>query len=346
LCLTFSVVFPVNLLPSNKEMKNVVFLTLLSLWSAIAAKQALRNENNDLPLKLKAKFVAPADTGSTVAAVASWTYYAAYPDCCPGLPNYDPNAPTTECQYNRCNQPGYFYAIGQRDSNFVQNTNLVSLWDGNDPSGKSFYSKYADRYVTVTGTCGSTTATFTALVADTCSDDLCDNCCSKTADPNSGFLISMEYWTMMRNFGTTTCGVATNTVTFSIDTSQSLAIPNCGANDGGACQAAQTCCGADNFCNYGLDACGTGCQSGYGSCAGPYSCGLINGANCTNSGARCCSQYGYCANSNDACGSGCQGSYGYCNSDSNASNDVSARFSFAIALAFLPLFNFIFNMLK
>jgi len=310
----------------------VKFLSLLSIWQLIVAKTDLRNEVKKL---------------DTVAGTAAWTYFNSYPSCCPGLPNYDANAPTDQCKFNRCDQVGYFYALGVRSQDFVQNNNIVSFYDHSDPTGKNFYSKYGNRYITVTGTCAGKTATFQALVGDTCKDELCDGCCSKTMNKATGYLISAEYNTMIRNFGTTACGKSVNNADFSIDTSQAMAIPNCGATDGGSCNAPQTCCGADNFCNSGLASCGDGCQSNYGNCAGLYSCGAINEASCTDPAASCCSQYGYCANSKDACGTGCQSAYGSCDSaDPNSSSGAMEKFSFAIALAFLPVFNFLFSIWK
>jgi len=319
-------------------MKTVLlqFLSLLSIWQAIADKSALRKD--DLTGAVKKL--------DTVAGTAAWTYYSAYPNCCPGLANYDPNAPTDQCQYNRCNQAGQFYAIGTRSPEFVQTTDIVNFYDASDPSGKNFYSKYGDRYITVTGTCGGKSASFQALVADTCSDALCDGCCSKTMNKQTGYLISMEYNTMMRHFGAVDCGLTTKNIDFTIDTTQSLAIANCGAENGGTCTVAQTCCGADNFCRSGLASCGDGCQSNYGACAGLYSCGAINDASCGDSAAPCCSQYGYCAATKDACGSGCQSAYGSCDSSSSSVSGAMEKFTFAIALAFLPVFNFLLNLWK
>jgi hypothetical protein len=44
--------------------------------------------------------------------------------------------------------------------------------------------------------------TVEALVADTCVDSACDGYCTGNANP-SGYLVDMEYWTVIDNFGYT-----------------------------------------------------------------------------------------------------------------------------------------------
>jgi hypothetical protein len=57
----------------------------------------------------------------TVTSVASVTYYSSYPFCCPKSPNYDPNAPTEECDdYSGCKYMGDFAAIGHKSLQYVQ----------------------------------------------------------------------------------------------------------------------------------------------------------------------------------------------------------------------------------
>jgi hypothetical protein len=40
---------------------------------------------------------------------------------------------------------------------------------------------------------------FVAVIADTCGNSDCDNCCSKNS--KGGFLVDIEYWTAERNLG-------------------------------------------------------------------------------------------------------------------------------------------------
>lgn len=42
---------------------------------------------------------------------------------------------------------------------------------------------------------------FTAIIADLCLDSECDDCCSKNAV--NGYLVDMEYYTVLYNFGST-----------------------------------------------------------------------------------------------------------------------------------------------
>ncbi len=42
----------------------------------------------------------------------------------------------------------------------------------------------------------------TAIIADTCSDNDCNGCCTRNANAR-GYLVDMEYWTVISNFGST-----------------------------------------------------------------------------------------------------------------------------------------------
>jgi hypothetical protein len=172
-----------------------------------------------------------------------------------------------------------------------------------------FYPKYGDKYITITGTCLGLTKTFNALIADTCGNQDCSGCCARNANPTTGYLIDMEYHTILRNFGTTLCADVHTQLRFTIDLNQPLAIPNCGSAVG-TCNNPQACCSKDNYCGYGLAFCGAGCQSAYGPCDGPGACGGINGKACA--AGQCCSQYGFCGSGTEQCGFGCQGDFGSC----------------------------------
>jgi hypothetical protein len=99
-------------------MAPTYFMALLALLPLImASKSAIRGKSEATAKVVKDNKVATKDV---LASSASWTYFTSYPACCPGLPNYDPAAPTTECtQFNRCAHPGNFVALGQRDPDFV-----------------------------------------------------------------------------------------------------------------------------------------------------------------------------------------------------------------------------------
>jgi hypothetical protein len=58
---------------------------------------------------------------SIVSSTASGTYYMSFPQCCKNLTNYNPAAPTAECEkYNGCANAGLFAGIGVRNLSFVQ----------------------------------------------------------------------------------------------------------------------------------------------------------------------------------------------------------------------------------
>lgn len=145
--------------------------------------------------------------------------------------------------------------------------NLIAFYDNSDPRGTNFYSTWANKYVSITGTCKGITATFTAIIADTCANSDCNNCCAKNSHPKTGYLIDMEYYTAMRYFGTGeyAAGGQFHNVSFSFSLGQEPAIPNCGAGIGG-CSGPNQCCSSDGYCGYTDDYCGKGCQNAYGNC--------------------------------------------------------------------------------
>jgi hypothetical protein len=192
---------------------------------------------------------------------------------------------------------------------FSYSTNIIAFYDNSDPVLSHFYPKYGNKYITITGTCLGLTKTFNALIADTCGNQDCSGCCARNANPTTGFLIDMEYHTVLRNFGTTLCADVHTQLRFTIDLNQPLAIENCGSKVG-TCNNPQACCSKDNYCGYGLAFCGAGCQSAYGPCDGPGACGGINGKACA--AGQCCSQYGFCGTGAEQCGYACQGDFGSC----------------------------------
>jgi hypothetical protein len=133
------------------------------------------------------------------SGVASFTYYTSYAACCPDNPNYDPNANTEECDdYSACEYSGDFAAIGHKSYKYVQTHNLVAFYDNSDPKGKKFNKKYGGKTIELK----KGDVIFNATIADTCGNKDCNNCCAHNSKP-SGFLVDVEYWTAMNNFGTT-----------------------------------------------------------------------------------------------------------------------------------------------
>ena len=187
---------------------------------------------------------------------------------------------------------------------------MIAFYDNNDPNGANFQSTWANKLVTITGTCNGVTKTFTAVIADTCGNSDCNNCCARNSHPTTGYLIDMEYYTAMRQFGTTNCADGAHSLTFEFDFTQPLAMVNCGEGIG-SCNGAQRCCSAEGYCETTASACGSGCQKSYGYCANNSgTCGPSSGKSCSD--GQCCSKYGYCGTGSDFCSSGCQSGYGTC----------------------------------
>ena len=143
------------------------------------------------------------------SGIASFTYYTSYPSCCCGQngtnisPTCDPLAPTDECDdYSGCDYIGDFAALGHRSLDFVETHNLIAFFDASDPSGEYFFENYANKTIEITKYFNGTLYIFNCTIVDTCSDLDCGGCCSQNAQP-SGYLVDMEYYTVMNNFGTT-----------------------------------------------------------------------------------------------------------------------------------------------
>ncbi len=163
--------------------------------------------------------------GYSVSAVltgtASFTYYDSYPQCCPDSPNYDPKASTEECDdYSGCKYMGDLAGYvtpsnpdGYKSFDFVKSNNLIAFYDDSDRTGSHWLDKYALRTINLKKTYNGKVYQFNATIADTCGNRDCNNCCSRNARP-SGFLVDMEYYTVLNNFGTT--DAVSGSITFEI----------------------------------------------------------------------------------------------------------------------------------
>jgi hypothetical protein len=141
-----------------------------------------------------------------------FTYYESYPRCCCGQdidgkptpisPNCDPKAPKDECDdYSGCKYMGDLAAYGHKSFDWVQSHNIVSFYDDSDPNNKNWDNNYAKKTIRIDKTYNGKFYSFNATIADQCGNGDCDNCCSKNSRP-SGYLIDMEYYTVLNNFGT------------------------------------------------------------------------------------------------------------------------------------------------
>jgi hypothetical protein len=98
---------------------------------------------------------------------------------------------------------------GHKSFDYVQSHDLVSFFDASDPEGKHFDSRWARRTIEITKTYQGKTVKFNATIADTCLDSDCmdddgntngKGCCTTNAGSN-GVLVDMEYYTVLKHFG-------------------------------------------------------------------------------------------------------------------------------------------------
>jgi hypothetical protein len=124
---------------------------------------------------------------------ASWTHFISYAPCCEGSPNYDPSADTTECDlYSACDYLGQFaYMRKKKSLEWVKRNNIAAFFSSN---GDNASFRHKQIRVSAAG------KTVEVRVVDTCGDSDCNGCCSSNADP-SGYLLDMEFWTVVNNFG-------------------------------------------------------------------------------------------------------------------------------------------------
>ncbi|ETS74682.1 hypothetical protein PFICI_13166 [Pestalotiopsis fici W106-1] len=174
---------------------------------------------------------------------------------------------------------------------------------------QSFGKCSAPSNVTTDGTCGKN--------GKTCKGSTFGDCCS-----SSGYCGSTSDHCSVgcqSSFGTCDSGSA------NISTDGSC------SKNGKTCKGSTfgDCCSASNYCGKTTDHCGTGCQSGFGTCTSTDNnistdgaCGK-NGKTCKGSTfGDCCSSSGYCGKTTDHCGAGCNAAFGTCSSgSSNISTD-------------------------
>ena len=171
---------------------------------------------------------------------AGWTTYTSYAACCPDSPNFDPNADTTECdEFSACSYTGDFAYIGHQSYNYVRSNNLIAFFSTHGDN-----ASFGNKRIRIS----ALGKTVEGLIADTCGDGDCDGCCTQNAG-SSGYLVDMEYHTVVNNFGS--IGAAQGQVCWQLIDDDG----NISGGGGG---------GRGGFCNWGPD--GTGdssvCQGG------------------------------------------------------------------------------------
>lgn len=124
-----------------------------------------------------------------------------YPVFCPGSPNYNPNVPVEDCEnFSCCDYSGDLAAIGHQPINFIKENNIVAFYDSSDPDGLYWREVYANKTIELSKTYNGRKFIFNATILDNCINADCDDCCIKDST-STGYLLVMEHYTVMRNFG-------------------------------------------------------------------------------------------------------------------------------------------------
>eukprot|EP01036_Dinobryon_divergens_P023771 gene23770-32156_t len=133
--------------------------------------------------------------------VAFFTYYETYPAICPDSPSYNPNISADDCaDLSCCEFSGDLAAVGHKPIDFVKETNMVAFYDSSDPDGLYWAEAYANKTIEVSKTFNGRKYIFNATILDNCVNSDCDDCCIRDST-STGYLLVMEYFTVMRNFG-------------------------------------------------------------------------------------------------------------------------------------------------
>ena len=138
---------------------------------------------------------------NAIKSKAFFTYYENFPFCCSNSPNYDPKSIEKDCSEDAaCDYIGYFAALGNQKLDYVKQNNLVVFYDNADPDGIYWATNYANRTIEIKKEYKGTIIRFNATIVDQCDNEICENCCKNNVN-SEGYLITMEYYTVMRNFG-------------------------------------------------------------------------------------------------------------------------------------------------
>jgi hypothetical protein len=83
---------------------------------------------------------------------------------------------------------------GKKSYDWVKSNNIVAFYDSNDRNGANWKKNYANQKIVLTTSKGKK---FEATILDTCGNTDCNGCCYRNA--NGGYLVDLEYYTLMRN---------------------------------------------------------------------------------------------------------------------------------------------------
>jgi hypothetical protein len=125
--------------------------------------------------------------------VASVTTYTSYPECCTNSV-----VDQTECtDFSACDYQGLFAFLPDRQSKeWVQNNAVCAFFTTHGD-----LDTYKNQVIRIDkrSTDGSSIVV-ECNVVDTCADSDCNGCCTTNAG-QAGYLIDMEYWTVLRSYG-------------------------------------------------------------------------------------------------------------------------------------------------
>eukprot|EP00808_Paulinella_micropora_P031552 g7788.t1 len=136
----------------------------------------------------------------STALTACFTYYSSYPECCDN-PSVDP----TECEdFSGCKYKGQFALFDDTKSlSWVQSNSIIAFYDNADPSGSQWRTRYGGKTVRLSKSWAGKTYAWESTIVDTCGNGDCNNCCADNANPATGYLVDIEYWSALKVFGTT-----------------------------------------------------------------------------------------------------------------------------------------------
>ncbi len=77
----------------------------------------------------------------------------------------------------------------------MKSHNIVAFYDDKNKTKAYWNEKYAGKWMRLT----KNGIKFDALIADTCGNADCNNCCS--INSKKGYLVDLEYYTALKNFG-------------------------------------------------------------------------------------------------------------------------------------------------
>eukprot|EP00808_Paulinella_micropora_P030860 g52455.t1 len=111
----------------------------------------------------------------------------------------------SECgAFNGCMYKGRFALYDDTKSlSWVQSNSIIAFYDNSNPSGSQWRTRYGGKRVRLSKEWAGKTYAWESTIVDTCGNGDCGNCCADNANPATGYLVDIEYWSALKAFGTT-----------------------------------------------------------------------------------------------------------------------------------------------